>query len=127
MGEISVRLSDLSIFTAEDPRREDINKIISEMVSGAEKVKYSKELYYNNCITPLERTIPGKHYFLRIPERGEAITFAIQKIAKKGDTVVLCGKGHEKSMSYNGIEYPWSDKKAVEYALRGKVLKIKGL
>ena len=63
--------------------------------------------------------------FTRIPERGRAIYFAVQQAANKGDTVVICGKGVETSMAYKGIEYPWLDKKAVEYALKGKILEIK--
>ena len=65
-----------------------------------------------------------KHYFLRIPERGEAISFAIQKLAKKGDIVVICGKGHEQSMAYDGKEYDWSDHEAVKMALKGDIKKI---
>ena len=66
-----------------------------------------------------------KHIFFRIPERGEANSFAIRKLAKKGDVVAIFGKGHEKSMAYNGIEYPWSDQEAVKIALKGKVKEIK--
>lgn len=105
MAEISTRLADVSVFTAEDPRSEDINKIISQMVRGAHK----------------------KSKFYKIPERGEAISYAINKLANKGDTVVICGKAHEKSMAYNGIEYPWSDYGAVKMALNGKALEINRL
>jgi len=104
MAGISTRLADISIFTAEDPRREDINKIIEEMHAG---IKNKNALVYNK------------------PERGEAIFFAINKIAKKGDIVVICGKGHEKSMSYNGVEYLWSDQEAVKLALKGEIKEIK--
>ncbi len=123
MGEISSRLADISIFTAEDPRREDINKIISEMVIGANKVKTS-EINMDRFEMPIHRN-EKRHYFVRILERGEAISFAINKLAKRGDIVVICGKGHEKSMSYNGKEYAWSDHDAVNLALKGKVLEIK--
>ncbi len=102
MGEISGRLADTSIFTAEDPRSEDVSDIISQIAEGAKK---------------------AGGYFIAIPERGEAIAEAI-KLAKKGDTVVICGKGHEKSMAYNGVEYPWSDQEAVAVALEGGVKKI---
>ena len=106
MGEISTKLADISIFTAEDPRFESIEKIISDIKIGVKK-----------------NIKPNKFY--EIPDRAEAIDFAINKVAKKGDIVVICGKGHEKSMNYNGIEYPWSDHKAVEFALEGKALEIK--
>ncbi len=122
MGKISARFADISVFTAEDPRKEDINKIISEMTIGALKTKAYK-LDLKNIDTKIFNG--KKHLYIGIPERGEAINIAINKLAKRGDIVVICGKGHEKSMSYNGIEYPWSDKEAVEMALKGKVLEIK--
>ena len=103
MAEISTKLADISIFTAEDPRSEDINKILSDMEKG---VQSKNAEYY------------------KIPERGEAITFAINKLANKGDTVGIFGKAHETSMAYFGVEYPWSDFEAVEMALKGKTKKI---
>ncbi len=98
MGEIAARLADVSIFTAEDPRTEDIHKILDQMAQGAKK---------------------AGGVFVRIPLRGEAITYGLS-IARKGDTVVIVGKGHEKSMSYDGVEHPWSDKIITRDALRGK-------
>lgn len=92
MGKISAGLSDVSIFTAEDPRSENIFDIISKMSEGA-------------------RTT-GKTFF-KIAERGEAIAYALS-ICKKGDTVAILGKGHEKSMAYGDCEHPWSDKEIVE-------------
>lgn len=124
MGEIAARLANFSIFTAEDPRSEDVDLIISTIAAGATKVLTAKELspsvYKRNDFNNTK-----KHLFFRVSERGEAISFAIRKLASRGDTVVLCGKGHETSMAYGGIEYPWSDKKAVELVLKGKVLEIK--
>jgi len=120
MGEISAKLANVSIFTAEDPRNEDVNNIISETVKGAKKTK-AKEInmkHYSDIVHD------SKHIFFRIAERGEAITFAINNLAGKGDTVVICGKGHEKSMAYNGVEYPWSDQEAVDLALKGEVYEI---
>lgn len=46
-------------------------------------------------------------------ERGEAIVYAL-RIAKRGDCVVICGKGHEKSMAFKDYEHPWSDQNAVK-------------
>lgn len=108
MPKISVKLADISIFTAEDPRSENVEDILKVMADTAKE---------NN----------GKENinFYVLPERGEAISFAINKLAQRGDTVVICGKGHEKSMAYNGVEYPWSDQKAAKLALDGKIMKIK--
>ena len=43
---------------------------------------------------------------------------AVKKLAKKGDIIVICGKGHEKSMCFGNTEYPWSDQKEVRLALK---------
>ena len=100
MGKISVELADFSVFTAEDPRSENIFDILSAMVRGAKSMG----------------RVEGKN-FVRIPERGEAIVYALS-IAQKGDIVGIFGKGHEKSMAYKGFEHPWSDRLAVEDWLR---------
>ena len=102
MGEISSKLADVTVLTAEDPRYEDVDRIIAQIKKG----------------------VNAKSKVICIPERGEAVWYAINKVAKLGDTVVICGKGHEKSMAYKGIEYPWSDRKAVKLALEGKIFKV---
>ncbi|MEK7472837.1 MAG: Mur ligase family protein [Patescibacteria group bacterium] len=85
MGRISTNLTDLSIFTAEDPRTENILKILNQMKRGAVNKKY-----------------------LSIPERGEAISYALS-VAQNGDIIGVFGKGHEKSMCFENYEHPWSD------------------
>ena len=114
MGDISTRLADVSIFTAEDPRHEDVNIIINAIGKGA-KDKFAKEVKKTEKL----KFNKNKHLFVKIPDRKEAIKYAIQNITQKGDIVVLCGKGHEKSMSYKGVEHRWSDRKAAEQALEG--------
>jgi len=93
MGKIASQYADISILTAEDPRTEDVNDIIDQISQG-------------------------NHSFLRVPDRREAINLAIQKIAQKGDIVVICGKGPEKSMCYGRTEHPWSDRKEAEKAIK---------
>lgn len=112
MGRISVSLADISIFTSEDPRNENPEKIIDEIAEGARQKTVSGDAGQI-----------GTYY--KIPDRGKAIWFAINKIASPGDTIVICGKGHEKSMNYAGIEYLWSDKLATKLALDGKILTLK--
>lgn len=121
MPQISTKYADVSIFTAEDPRNEDVDDILNAMADAAKKaggVEIDSNSHSNSWISDESK------FFLRIPERGEAIYFAINKVAQKGDLVVICGKGHERSMSYHGIEYPWSDKEAVSMSLNGKLMVI---
>jgi UDP-N-acetylmuramoyl-L-alanyl-D-glutamate--2,6-diaminopimelate ligase len=99
MAEISHELANISILTAEDPRTESLEEILAEMAAGA----ISKG------------GIEGESFW-RIPDRGEAIRFAISQAAS-GDVVISCGKGHEQSMCFGDIEYAWDDRTAMRAAL----------
>jgi UDP-N-acetylmuramoyl-L-alanyl-D-glutamate--2,6-diaminopimelate ligase len=55
--------------------------------------------------------------YLSEPDRQKAINLAVAK-AKPKDTVVLFGKGHEKSMCFGNEEKPWSEHQAVKKALK---------
>lgn len=100
MGEISGRLADITVLTDEDPRWEDSTKILDEIAEGGLKAG----------------AVEGKSLF-KIPDRAKAIEFVINKLARKGDIILLCGKGHEKSISIQGVETPWSEHEAVRKAL----------
>jgi UDP-N-acetylmuramoyl-L-alanyl-D-glutamate--2,6-diaminopimelate ligase len=99
MAETSIELADLTILTAEDPRTESLNGILKEMAGGAIS-KGGRE---------------GENFW-KIPDRGEAIRFAI-RLAKPGDIVLSCGKGHEQSMCFGKTEYLWDDRTAMRAAL----------
>jgi UDP-N-acetylmuramoyl-L-alanyl-D-glutamate--2,6-diaminopimelate ligase len=96
MGDIGSRLADEVIFTAEDPRTENLWNIIDQMTAGVKE---------------------NRGHVHKIPDRQQAINFAV-KLAKPGDTVVVCGKGHEQSMCFGKIELPWSDKAALITAIK---------
>jgi len=117
MGEVAARLADIAVLTAEDPRTEDVNEIINQIVQGCLKGG-AKEKDWSNWTnwSNLKEKI-----FLRISDRRQAIRFAIQKLAKKDDIVVICGKGHERSMCYGKTEYPWSDQEEARKALKKNV------
>ncbi len=99
MGKIAADLADLSIFTAEDPRTEDVWSIIRQMK---------------------EQLTTGHDRIISIADRQEAINFAINSVAKKDDIVGIFGKGHETSMCFGTTEYPWSDQEAVKIASASK-------
>ena len=54
--------------------------------------------------------------FWRIRDRGQAIRLAL-KMARPGDLVIACGKGHEQSMCFGVTEYAWDDRTAMRAAL----------
>ncbi|KKR02935.1 MAG: UDP-N-acetylmuramyl-tripeptide synthetase, partial [Microgenomates group bacterium GW2011_GWC1_39_12] len=57
----------------------------------------------------------------KIPNRKDAISYALS-LAKENDTVMITGKGHEKSLCRGTIEYPWSDQETVRKILKKKSL-----
>ena len=99
MAEISAELADLSILTAEDPRTEPLEDILEEMAKGA-----------------LSKGGREDATFWRVPDRGDALRRAIE-LAKPGDLVIACGKGHEQSMCFGETEYPWDERVAMRAAL----------
>ncbi|NOH03602.1 MAG: UDP-N-acetylmuramoyl-L-alanyl-D-glutamate--2,6-diaminopimelate ligase [Chloroflexi bacterium] len=99
MAETSAELADLTVLTAEDPRTESLDGILEEMAAGA-RSKGGRE----------------GETFWRVPDRGEAIKFAL-RLARPGDIVISCGKGHEQSMCFGKTEYLWDDRTAMRAAL----------
>lgn len=95
MGEVAGRLADLTVVTAEDPRTEDLQGILAVSVAACREVGGKVEAE---------------------PDRYRAIQLAIGR-ARPGDLVIVCGKGHEKSMCFGTIEYPWDDATALRHAL----------
>ena len=101
MGEIAARLSDYAVFTNEDPREEDAMTILSEIAAGAEEVGWSE----------------GQQY-ARIEDRRQGIAHAVRR-AGPGDTILLAGKGHERSILIGRGKERWDERAAAEAAIRG--------
>lgn len=99
MGEIGTRLADLAIFTAEDPRTENIWSIIRQMK---------------------EQLTEDHQKIISVADRRDAIDMALNKLAEPGDYIGIFGKGHEKSMCYGKTEYAWSDQQVVRELLENK-------
>lgn len=98
MGKIACQLADKIVLTAEDPRTEDLQKIIEQIADGCK----------------------NKDWLYKIKDRQEAINFALNKLAEKGDIVGIFGKGCEQSMCFGVKEHPWSEHEAVQKALEGE-------
>jgi UDP-N-acetylmuramoyl-L-alanyl-D-glutamate--2,6-diaminopimelate ligase len=88
MGKIGAELSGVAIFTSDNPRSEDQNKIIDEMR------------------TDLSMSLSEK--VIIIPDRREAIRTACG-LAHSGDVVAILGKGHETYQVIKNVKYPFSD------------------
>lgn len=103
MGEIAASLADISIITAEDPRKENLDSIIDQISQGFQK---------------LGKIINTDYY--QISDRSKAINFAVS-LAEPGDTIAFFGKGHEKSICFGKKEYQWDEEKKVKKALERKI------
>lgn len=98
-GEIAGKYADEVVVTEEDDRDIDGQEIMNQIAEGAEKAG----------------KIRDQNLFL-VHDRTEAIEFAINR-AGKGDTVILLGKGHEKTIERPNGENPWDEVGTVKTAL----------
>lgn len=109
MGRVASFYDDIIILTSEDPRSESVEEINQAIASGINE-KFVKLRIEEK---PVEKSL----YFIN--DREKAIHFALS-IAKKGDTVVVTGKGHEKTMNYGDGEKEWSDQKVIKQFMSKK-------
>jgi UDP-N-acetylmuramoyl-L-alanyl-D-glutamate--2,6-diaminopimelate ligase len=105
MPQAAVRLADVSFFTAEDPRTESLDDILAAMAAAAAEAG----------------GVEGVHFHC-VPDRGLALAKACA-MARPGDVVMALGKGHEQSMAFGTVEYPWDDREALRAAIRGAPLR----
>ena len=97
MGRIGARLSDRAIFTSDNPRSEDPEKILEQMKSSLSDGDLEK--------------------VQTIPNRRDAIVEGIA-LAKKGDVILCAGKGHEDYQDIKGIKYHFDDMEEFKKAFR---------
>ena len=88
MGKIGAENSDIAIFTSDNPRSEDPDKIIAEMKTDLSVMDFKKVMAITN--------------------RREAITKAVS-FAQKGDIILCAGKGHEDYQEIKGVKYHFDD------------------
>lgn len=100
-GEIAGKYADEVVLTEEDDRDIDGNLILSQIAEGAERSGKVKD---QDMFLVLDRT--------------EAINFAMTRVKSKDDTVVLLGKGHEKTIERADGEDPWDEAETTRQAIR---------
>ena len=98
MGEVSGKLADLTVITSDNPRFEEPQAIIDDILTGIQKTD-------------------GK--YISIIDRREAISYVMHH-AEPGDIVVLAGKGHETYQEIKGKKYHMSEEEIVQDVLDGK-------
>jgi UDP-N-acetylmuramoyl-L-alanyl-D-glutamate--2,6-diaminopimelate ligase len=92
MGRIATELADVAIVTSDNPRSEDPESIIAEILEGADRTEVE-------------------------PDRREAIARAIAA-AGGGDVVVIAGKGHEQGQQFADRTIPFDDREVARETLR---------
>jgi UDP-N-acetylmuramoyl-L-alanyl-D-glutamate--2,6-diaminopimelate ligase len=95
MGEVSGRLSDFTIITSDNPRKEEPQAILDDIKIGIEKTD-------------------GE--YIDIIDRKEAIRYAIMN-AREGDVIILAGKGHEDYQEINGKKYHMDERDLIKEIL----------
>jgi UDP-N-acetylmuramoyl-L-alanyl-D-glutamate--2,6-diaminopimelate ligase len=91
MGEVSSRLADLTIVTSDNPRNEEPEAIVEDIITGVKKAD-------------------GE--YISIIDRAEAIRYAIEH-AQEGDVIVLAGKGHEDYQEICGKKHHMDERELV--------------
>jgi UDP-N-acetylmuramoyl-L-alanyl-D-glutamate--2,6-diaminopimelate ligase len=101
MGEIAARLADVTIVTSDNPRSEQPEAIVAEILAGAEEVAQPR----------------GARPIAAIPDRRAAIFRAVA-VAAPGDVLVIAGKGHEQGQEFaDGHKLPFDDVRVARDAL----------
>jgi UDP-N-acetylmuramyl tripeptide synthase len=95
MGRVVNELADLAIVTSDNPRSEDPERIIAEIVAGME---------------------PAHAQRFVEPDRRAAIRRAVE-VARAGDVVLIAGKGHETTQTIGGEVFEFDDRKVAREAL----------
>ena len=96
MGRIGVELSDLAIITSDNPRTEDPDAIIRDIVAGVD---------------------PSMGVYEIIADRRKAIEYALD-IGRKDDIIVLAGKGHETYQEICGVKHHLDEREEVARCLQ---------
>ena len=99
-GETAGRYADIVVATEEDDRDIDGQMLMDQVAGGAEQ----------------SGKVSDKDLFL-VHNRVEAIRFAVGQ-AKAGDTVMLLGKGHEKTIERADGEHPWNETEEARTAIK---------
>ncbi|HEY3488512.1 MAG TPA: UDP-N-acetylmuramoyl-L-alanyl-D-glutamate--2,6-diaminopimelate ligase [Candidatus Deferrimicrobiaceae bacterium] len=107
MGQIAARRSDVVVVTSDNPRDEDPQAIIRDIVPG---------LAAEGWTEAAPDVAPEPHQYVVIEDRKAAIGRALA-LAQPGDTVAIAGKGHENVQIIGNRRLPFDDRQAVRDAL----------
>ena len=94
MAELAERLADRMVVTSDNPRHEDPQAIIDQVLVGLRQRSSAAV----------------------VPDRAQAIAQTLKQ-AQFGDVVLVAGKGHEDYQDIGGVRIPFSDRREIEHAM----------
>ncbi|MFA5523633.1 MAG: UDP-N-acetylmuramoyl-L-alanyl-D-glutamate--2,6-diaminopimelate ligase [Tissierellales bacterium] len=99
MGKVAAKYSDIAVVTSDNPKEQDPNAIIKEIVDSIKK-----------------------HYgtYVSFVDRKEAIKYAIE-ISKKDDVIFVAGKGHETYQKIGKVEVPFNETEIITEILKNNI------
>ncbi len=92
MGEIAARESDFTVLTSDNPRYEEPLDILRQIEEGYRRFSVR---------------------YVVVPDRGKAIAYALSML-RKGDILLVAGKGGERTQEIMGIKYPFCDQDVIK-------------
>lgn len=98
MGEVSSRLADVTVVTSDNPRNEEPMAIIEDILTGVKK---------------------ADGQYVTIPDRKEAIAWCMEQ-GRKGDIVILAGKGHEDYQEIKGVKHHMDERELIADIIAGR-------
>ncbi len=96
MGEVSSKMADLTIVTSDNPRFEEPQDIVNDILEGVKR---------------------GPGEYVELIDRKEAIRYSIDH-AEEGDVIVVAGKGHEDYQEIKGVKYHMDDRELIREAAK---------
>lgn len=100
MGVVAAELSDYCVVTSDNPRTENPEQILQDILPGVQK------------------HMRDEQYHVEV-DRRKAIFYAVQ-MAQPGDVVLLAGKGHENYQDVNGTKHHFDDYEVAQEAIQEK-------
>ena len=94
MARAAVECADYAIFTADNPRNENVDLILGHMEAGVKESLFQSR-------------------YEKLPDRRQAIAHALA-MARSGDVICIAGKGHETTQEIAGQHHPFDDRLVVQ-------------
>jgi len=125
MGAVAARLADLALVTSDNPRSEDPERIIAEIMVGVQGAENRSEgVHGAGAEGPRAEGLP--RHVQAIVDRRSAIAQAVA-CARRGDVLVIAGKGHEQGQELaGGRKLPFDDVSVAREALGARLRGLAG-